>query len=143
MPIWDKFEQAEESVSREIVIYKKKKVFLYNVRISNESKVLKQCLEFVQNDAKRSARYFIVFNAKFLKTDTSNLMELHNVINEYKKMLFSSRLEKFALIIKSFTSHRRVITLFDDIFDENKISRKKYNYFSLVKKDNYLEWLLK
>ncbi len=143
MPIWDKFEQAEESVSREIVIYKKHKVFLYNVRISNESKVLKQCLDFVQNDAKKSGRYFIVFNAKFVKTDTTNLMGLHSVINEYKKMLFSSRLEKFALIIKSFTSHRRVITLFDDIFDENKVSRKKYNYFSIAKKDNYLEWLLK
>ncbi|MCD4827844.1 MAG: hypothetical protein K8R90_00240 [Candidatus Cloacimonetes bacterium] len=142
MAIRDAFASAEESVTRYPIAYQKEKIYVYELKLSNAEEVLRQCLALVQRDATRQKRFVLVFNAKHVKSTTVGLMKLKKILDDYKDLLFSDRLLKFAIIVKSFILHRRVIGMFDDIFDEAGVSRSKYNYFTMKDKDKMLQWLV-
>jgi hypothetical protein len=143
MAIWDTFDKAEESVSREIITFKNKPAFVYEIKLSNAEPVLRQCLDFIVQDSKKTDGYFIIFNAKHSRGKTVNVMALRKVLEDYQALLFSPKLLKFSIAVKSFITQRSVIDLFDRIFDAAKMSRTKYNYFSEQKhRQEMVEWLL-
>ena len=137
------FNKAEESVTRATVPYKKKSAFVYEVKLSNAEPVLRQCLDFVKQDAAGCESYFLVFDAHHSHGKTVGIMALRNILNDYQDILFSAKLVKFAILVKSFILQRGVISLFDDLFDAAKMNRTKYSYFSEKKaRDEMMQWLL-
>ena len=145
MSSFDAFTQAEETVSREIVYIGKKKdkeLYVYTLKLSNAESVVRQCFDFIKEDSLNTRQFTIIFNAKHVKPQTVPLMALEKLLADYKTLLFNAKLYRFVIIIKNFTTHRRVIGLFDRIFDEAKMSRSKYNYFPLKDKDKIMNWLV-
>jgi len=142
MAMQDAFENAEQSVVRYSITYKKDKIHVYEIKLSNAEDVLRQCLEHVKNDVARESSFILIFNAKHVKAETVSLMKLKKILEDYSDLLFSKRLFKFAIMVKSFIIHRRVVGMFDEIFDAAAMSRDKYNYFSMKDKDKILQWLV-
>jgi len=146
MSIHDIFAQAEESVSRETYKFGKKQDVLINVytlKLSNSDNVIRQCFDWIIKDCKRSKRKFIIiFNVKHVESKTTQLMGLDKLLRTYQSLLFSSRLYKFGILVKDFAAHRRVIGVFDKVFDEAK-QKRKYTYFQVKEKDKLLEWLVR
>jgi hypothetical protein len=143
MAIWDTFDKAEESVSRESITFKGKPAFLYELKLSNAEPVLRQCLDFIVQDSKKTDAFFMIFNAKHSKGKTVNVMALRKIMADYQDLLFSAKLLRFAIAVKSFILQRQVIDLFDALFDSAKMSRTKYNYFSEQKsRDEMQKWLI-
>ncbi len=143
MPLQDIFDKAEESVARYPLQLGKETVQVYELKLSNAEPVLKQCLEFIVNDSRSFRSFLLVFNAKHVNSRQTNLYKIAKVLDEYKQLLFSKKLVRFAIVVKSFISHRRVIDLFDRLFDENGFSRSKYTYFSEKHKDRIEPWLVR
>ncbi len=143
MSILNSISKAEEFVTRDSAYRQEKEIYVYQIKLSNSSQVLQQCLEFVKRDSHRQKEYIILFNAKYLKLSKDTLDNLNLVFSNYKQLLFSKKLYKFAIRIKSFYTHRKLVGLFDKLFDESKVSRKKYNYFSRETPEQVLDWLTK
>ncbi len=141
MPLQDIFEKAEESVVRYPVEINNRTVYVYELKLSNAEPVLKQCLDFILQDSAQFRQILMVFNAKHVNSRQTNLFKIAKVLDDYKELLFSNKLLRFAIVVKSFILHRRIISLFDRLFDENKVSRQKYTYFSEKHKDRVKPWL--
>ncbi len=142
MPLQEMFEKAEESVVRYPVEINKKTIYVYELKLSNAEPVLKQCLDFILEDSTKFRHILMVFNAKHVNSRQTNLFKIAKILDEYKDLLFSDKLSRFAIVIKSFILHRRIIALFDRLFDDNGVSRQKYTYFSEKHKDRIKPWLM-
>ena len=141
MAMQDAFEDAEQSVLRYSLEFGGKSIHVYEIKLSNAEDVLRQCLSFVQKQVAHEKQYILMFNAKHVKPQHSNLMRMKKILNDHTDLLFSPKLTKFAIMVKSFITNRRVIEVFDEIFDEAGMSRDKYNYFSVQDKEKVLQWL--
>ncbi|GEM_PF-3422435 len=142
MAISDAFSEAEESVVRYSVTQGAEKIVVYELKLSNAEEVLRQCLDFIHKDSAGQKRFILIFNAKHVKANTVGIIKLKTILKDYSELLFSARLHKFAIMIKSFTLHRNVVGMFDEIFDQAGFGREKYNYFSMKDKDEVLQWLV-
>lgn len=141
MSTFDAFSKAEELITRYPVEKDGKKIYVYELKLSNASEVLAQGLKVISNDSSRLKDFVVIFNAKHLKTEKETIKTTETILDQYKDLLFSPKLRKFAIIVKSFISHRALIDEFDRLFLKYKVDRKKYNYFSLKNADQVIDWL--
>ncbi len=142
MPLQEIFEKAEESVVRYPIEVNNKTIYVYELKLSNAEPVLKQCLDFIVQDSAQFRNILMVFNARHVNSRQTNLFKIAKILDEYKDLLFSSKLKRFAIVVKSFILHRRIISLFDRLFDDNGVNRQKYTYFSDKHKDRVKPWLM-
>lgn len=143
MSLLDSFDKAESSVSKYQLEGEKRTYIVYEIKISASLKIMKGRMNYIVEDSKNKNKFIIIFNSQFFSPKATTVMKLSKFFKNYTDLLFNKNLFRFVIKVKSFVAQRRLIEMFDRIFDENNISRNKYNYFSDKQQNKMIDWLLR